>query len=251
MALEGNLSDFTLADMFNLLSGGGKTGVLHAADGDMAASVCFLDGSISLAEIGESEGRLSQDLTALGIVTAKQLRQALGLQKIQRKDKAGRTLGRILVDEGYVDGDALEAFVLGKVADVVFELSRWTSGTLRFEADVTCPADDIGFPISVTKILAEVDRRVAVWDSIKERIPDVDARFTIASSPAERTSEIRVSPREWALLCHLHGSRSLREVMERTGLDEFDAAESMSGMLEAGLIERVDETGRPMRESDT
>ena len=31
MALEGNLKDFSLADMFRILASGSKTGVLHVA----------------------------------------------------------------------------------------------------------------------------------------------------------------------------------------------------------------------------
>ncbi len=62
------------------------------------------------------------------MISEKQLRQALGLQKIQKKEKAGRRLGQILVDEGYLDGKVLETFIQDQINDTLFDLFRWEEG---------------------------------------------------------------------------------------------------------------------------
>ncbi|MBI5230937.1 MAG: DUF4388 domain-containing protein [Coriobacteriales bacterium] len=249
MALEGNLSDFSLAEMFRMLASGSKTGVLHVTGEIVSGVVCFRSGSITYADLDGTGPPLSARLATAGAVSARQLRQALGLQKIQRRDKAGRSLGMILVDEGYVEPDALDAFVREQIADALFEMLRLESGELRFEADATCDADDLGMPISVDAALADADRRLDAWKRIRERVPDLDARFVMAEGPGERSSEIRVTPREWAVLCHLHGGRSVRDIMSLADLDEFEAAEVVFQMISTGLIQRIDDAGRPIEEA--
>ena len=59
--------------------------------------------------------------------------------KIQKRDKAKRRLGQILVDEGYVEAAVLEGFVLDAVADALFDLLRWEEGEMRFEPDEELP----------------------------------------------------------------------------------------------------------------
>ncbi len=49
MALEGNLKDFSLADMFRLLASGSKTGTLHVEGVDGEGVVCFRDGKVAFA----------------------------------------------------------------------------------------------------------------------------------------------------------------------------------------------------------
>ena len=93
MALEGNLKGFSLSDMLRLLATGQKAGVLHVAQGDAEGVVCFTDGAVVFGSMSGMTEPLSGRLVSAGLVSKKQLRQAAGLQRIQRKDKAGRKLG--------------------------------------------------------------------------------------------------------------------------------------------------------------
>ena len=52
--------------------------------------------------------------------------------------------------------------------------------------------------------------------------------------------EIHLKPREWMLLCYLHGGRSVTELAELTGYNDFETAKILYGMYAAGLIERID-----------
>ena len=100
MALEGNLRDFSISDMFRLLATGRKTGTLHLERSDAQGKVCFKKGRVFFASSNWHRESLGRRLVKAGVISEKQLRQALGLQKIQKKEKAGRRLGQILVDEG-------------------------------------------------------------------------------------------------------------------------------------------------------
>lgn len=238
MALEGNLKDFSIADMFRLLASGRKTGVLHLERPDGQGKVCFSSGRVFFATSNWHRESLGRRLVRAGVISEKQLRQALGLQKIQKKEMAGRRLGQILVDEGYMDGKLLETFIQDQINDTLFDLFRWEEGELRFEPDESCDEEDIGISVSVENIIMEASRRLELWGRIRQKIPSMDTEFVMASTPGDKSMEIHLKPREWMLLCYLHGGRSVRELVSLTGYDDFETSKILYGMYSAGLVER-------------
>ena len=246
MALEGNLKDFSLTDMFRLLASGAKTGTLHVDGPDDQGVVCFRDGAVLYASSRASIDPAGKRLVRAGIISEKQLRQAQGLMKIQKKDKARRKLGQILVDEGYVESSVLEEYVKGLVSDALFDLMRWQEGTLRFESDELLGDVDLGLTIPIDAVLAESTRRLEQWDKIKDKIPSLDTRFAMSANPGQKPADIHLKPREWMLLCYLHGSRSVRELTELTGYNDFETAKVLYGMYAGGLIEKVGPAGEPL-----
>jgi hypothetical protein len=239
VALEGNLRDFSLADMFRLLASGAKTGTLYLEATSAQGKVCFSKGRVFFASSNWNRESLGRRLVKAGVITEKQLRQALGLQKIQKKEKAGRRLGQILVDEGYLDSRVLETFIQDQINDTLFDLFRWEDGELRFEADEVAEDEDIGVSVSVENIIMEASRRLEMWGRIREKIPGMDTAFIMADAPGDKSLEIHLKPKEWMLLCYLHGGRSVRELVELTGYNDFETAKILYGMFSAGLIEKL------------
>lgn len=248
MALEGNLKDFSLTEMFRLLQTGSKSGVLHVTHGDADGVVCFHDGLVYHANSGGNPEPAGKRLTRLGVISEKQLRQAQGLMKIQKKDKANRRLGQILVDEGYLEAPVLESFVREQVSDALFDLLRLEEGALRFDADSVMAEVDLGIAVPPEAAVAHAEKRLETWNKIKEKIPSLETRFTMAATPGAKSTEIHLKPREWMLLCHLHGSRSVADLVELTGYSDFDTARILYGMYAGGLIEKVGPAGEPLSE---
>lgn len=239
MALEGNLKDFSLADMFRLLASGRKSGTLHLERPDAQGKVCFKKGRVFFASSNWHRESLGRRLVKSAVISEKQLRQALGLQKIQKKEKANRRLGQILVDEGYLDSKILENFIQEQINDTLFDLFRWEDGQLRFEADEMCDDEDIGISVSVENIIMESSRRLELWGRIRQKIPTLETTFIMASAPGDKSMEIHLKPREWMLLCYLHGGRTVNELVEFTGYNDFETAKILYGMYSAGLIEKI------------
>ena len=185
MALEGNLKDFSLADMFRLLASGSKTGTLHVEGAEGEGVVCFRDGQVFFASSSGTVEAAGKRLVRAGIISEKQLRQAQGLMKIQKKDKAGRKLGQILVDEGYVESDVLEDFIREQIADALFDLLRWEEGDLRFEPDESCDEDDIGISVLASRTCSWPTPAAASRCGTRSgrRSRRMDTRFAMARAP--------------------------------------------------------------------
>jgi hypothetical protein len=248
VALEGNLKDFSLADMFRLLVSGSKSGTLHVIGPDGEGIVCFRAGQVFYASTSAAREPVGKRLTRMGVISERQLRQAQGLMKIQKRDKANRKLGQILVDEGYLDSEVLESFIAEQVTDALFELLRWDEGELRFEADEDCSDVDLGISLPIDSAVIEAERRLETWARIRDKIPSMDTRFAMSSTPGQKPMEIHLKPREWMLLCYLHGSRSVKELVELTGYNDFETAKVLYAMYSGGLIEKVGPAGELLAE---
>jgi len=241
VALEGTLQDFSLADVFRLIAAGKKTGTLYLEQDSARGRVCFRDGRIFFASSSEAQDSLGRRLVRAHVITDKQLRQALGLQKIQKKEKASRRLGQILVDEGYIDDAVLESFIQEQISDTLFDLFRWEEGSMRFEADDSGAEEDIGISTPVEAVITEAAQRLEQWSKIGVRIPSVDTPFVMAAGPGENLAEIRVKPREWMLLCFMHGGCGIRGLAEDTGYTVFETGRVLHDMLASGLVEARDD----------
>jgi hypothetical protein len=240
LALEGSLKDFSLSDVFRLLASGAKSGVLYMEREGGEGKVCFSKGRVYFATSNWNRESLGRRLVKSGVISEKQLRQALGLQKIQKKEKAGRRLGQILVDEGYLDSRVLETFIHEQINDTLFDLFRWEQGDIRFEAEESCEDEDIGISVSVENIIMESSRRLEMWQRIREKIPDLETIFLMAAAPGDKSMEIHLKPSEWMLLCYLHGGKTVSELIELTGYNDFETAKILYGMYSAGLIEKYE-----------
>jgi hypothetical protein len=225
--------------MFRLLASGRKSGTLHLDRPDAQGKVCFDKGRVFFASSNWNRESLGRRLVKAGVISEKQLRQALGLQKIQKKEKAGRRLGQILVDEGYLDSKVLENFIHDQINDTLFDLFRWEEGNLRFEGDESCDDEDIGIAVSVENIIMEASRRLEIWNKIREKIPSLNTVFTMAAAPGDKSMEIHLKPKEWMLLCYLHGRRTVLDLIELTGYNDFETAKILYGMYSVGLIDKV------------
>ena len=237
MALRGNLKDFSLPDVFQLVTFSKKTGVLRIkrADGTNG-SVWFRDGDVFFAQSNWHGEPLGERLVAASRITPSALSRALEI----RKENTDRRLGQILVDEGYITDKVLEAFVQEQIQDTIFDLMRWDEGDFDFEVLPEVVDEDIGLSVSIENIVMEGSRRLEEWARIKKKIPSMDIVFKMATAPGEGTFEISLKPIEWNLLLlvdgvtHAGGPRSIvgasgqygspgRRAARRTGVEAIHA----------------------------
>ncbi len=236
MALRGNLKDFSLPDVFQLVTFSRKTGVLRIEREDGAlGSVWFRDGDVFFAQSNWHTEPLGERLVRAQRVTPQALAKALELRGAEGED--GRRLGQILVDEGYITEAVLEDFVQEQIQETIFDLMRWDEGEFDFEAMPEAAEEDIGLSVSIENVIMEGSRRLEEWNRIKKKIPSMDVVFKMATAPGEGTFEISLKPMEWNLLLLVDGSRSVAEMAHDTERTDFEVARIVYGLFSAGLLE--------------
>ena len=131
MSLAGRLEDLALADIFQILSIGKKTGTFVIRGARGTALIVFRNGIIVRAETDDLEGTVGDMLLRAGLVKESVLRMAEEV----KKNLPLRSLADILFELGAVSRDTLDQVSRKRIEHVIYRLLLWEGGDFQFELD--------------------------------------------------------------------------------------------------------------------
>ncbi|MEP7344826.1 MAG: DUF4388 domain-containing protein [Gemmatimonadaceae bacterium] len=234
MAIRGALSEASLPDVLQLLAMGQKTGCLSVTHRHAFGTVFFEKGRISFASIINRRDRLGDILVKHGRLTHEDLEAAIAVQG----DHPEMRLGEILVARNLIDREQLHSYIKHQIEEAVYSLFTWTQGTFTFEPDVRPENQDFIVSINPESLLLEGARRIDEWSLIEKKIPAFDLifavdRFKILESTPSLTTEQEV------LVPLIDGQRDVVELIDESGLGEFEVGKALFGLAAAGFLHRV------------
>src|SRR6266513_2032810 len=237
MAIKGSLKEASLPDVLQLLALGKKTGCLSIADRSNFGYIYFDKGRISYASIVNRRDRLGDILVKHEKITQEQLDAAIHRQAKERTKK----LGEILVMQNVLTQQELERYMRMQIEESVYYLFTWTQGTFNFEADVRPEQQDFLVNINPESLLLEGARRVDEWGLIEKKIPSFDLIFLVDRDRLA-ISDAKLTEIQERLLPLLDGSRDVNQVIEDSGLGEFEVGKALYGLVTAGFLHRAGRT---------
>jgi tetratricopeptide (TPR) repeat protein len=233
MAIQGALSDVSLADIAQLLGMGGKTGCLALNHKENEGAVYFESGRVVYASIQNRPDRLGDLLVTHEIINRKQLNVAMAYQSAN----AGQRLGEVLVDLGSITQEQLEKYIAVQIEEAVYHLFQWNEGTFKFEPDVV-PGELFRVSVSIDALLMEGARRVDEWSVVEKKITSMDLVFALERDPLEDKG-LDLTEDQKRIIPLIDGERSVMNLVEASGLGEFDAGKALYGLLQAGFAVQV------------
>jgi tetratricopeptide (TPR) repeat protein len=237
MAIKGSLKEASLPDVLQLLALGQKTGCLSIADRSNFGYIYFDKGRICYASIVNRRDRLGDILVKHEKITQEQLDAAIHRQTKERDKK----LGEILVMQSVLTQQELERYMRMQIEESVYYLFTWTQGTFNFEADVRPEQQDFLVSINPESLLLEGARRVDEWSLIEKKIPSFDLIFLVDRDRLA-ISDAQLTEMQDRLLPLLDGSRDVNQVIEDSGLGEFEVGKALYGLVTAGFLHRAGRT---------
>jgi len=116
-------------------------------------------------------------------------------------------------------------------------ITAWRTGRATFKPDTF--SEDKSINIPPEQLLLKWSYRKQEWDKIREIIPSPNLIFRLA---LQRDSQERhVKPDEWSILALANGMRTAAEIIELSGWDEFKAWKTLFQLVQAGLLEKVED----------
>jgi tetratricopeptide (TPR) repeat protein len=237
MAIKGSLKEASLPDVLQLLALGQKTGCLSIADRSNFGYIYFDKGRICYASIVNRRDRLGDILVKHEKIVQAQLDAAIERQAKERDKK----LGEILVAMGSISQPDLERYMRVQIEESVYYLFTWTQGTFNFEADVRPERQDFLVSINPESLLLEGARRVDEWSLIEKKIPSFDILFSVDRDRLA-ISEATLTDTQQRLLPLLDGKRDVNQIIEDSGLGEFEVGKAVYGLITAGFLHRAGRT---------
>jgi tetratricopeptide (TPR) repeat protein len=232
MAIKGSLKEASLADVCQLLALGQKTGCLSITDKSRFGQIYFDRGRITYARIVNRRDRIGDLLVRDGMLTQEQLTAALEMQS-QEPDKR---LGEVLIGKNFLSQKDLQLYIRMQIEEAIYHLFTWARGNFFFEADEV-PDADIVVSISPDSLLLEAARRVDEWSQIEKKIPSLDLIFEVEIDRL-LSSEVELNSEQETIARMFDGTRTVTEVADEIGIDEFDVGRTLYGFIQAGYAHR-------------
>jgi len=236
-SVEGSLADVSLADICQLISLGRKSGCLTVTNRSNFGYIYFEDGRVVYAFVLNRPDRLGEILVKNGVIQPEDLSQAM---EEQGKESQKR-LGEILVELGAVTSEELERWVAVQVQEAVYHLFAWDEGTFHFKADEFPDRTQVLLvALSTDGLLMEGARRVDEWSVIEREVHSLDLIYKMTRDPKE-VADVELTGNQKKLLTLLDGSRTVREVVEESGLVEFETGKAIYELVRSGFVQSVGE----------
>jgi hypothetical protein len=237
MALQGNLKDFSTAQLLNLVNLARKTGAMHIESSDDAVLLYFREGKLIHASTKKKGGRLADMLLHAGKISKDQAEAVLR----QVRSPSDKALGIELIRNGVVNQQDIVQSVKEFMMDVVYSLALWADGQFKFDQGAGPPSDRITVPLNLDNVILEVSRQREDKERLLQELPDLTVvALKVTDKPL---SGVKLTPDDWRVISHIHPRNTVAQIAQANSMDEFQIRQIVDGMLQAGLVELVKPEG--------
>ncbi len=233
MALKGNLRDFTITQLLNLINLARKTGTLVVEKPDERVLLSFREGKLAYAQIGKEDNGLVAVLYRAQKLTAHQGR-ALKERTTMMSDKE---LGLLLINANYLSQQDILSSLQSYFIGIVNRLFGWAEGLFHFENDAMPPEGKITVRVGLENIIIEGSRRLQEWERLQDEIPNLEMSLKFAERPGANIRKLNLSQEEWRVVTFINPKNSIRQIAKATNLGEMEIRRIVYTLLQAGVVE--------------
>jgi hypothetical protein len=235
MALKGNLRDFTITQLLNLINLAKKTGALSVEGSGDKISICFRGGKLAYAQTGQEDNSLVAVLFRANKLSAAQHRVL--------KERAGhmsdKELGILLINANYISQQDILSSLQAYFTSVVNRLFTWADGFFRFDNDALPPAGKITSNINLENIIIEGSRRAREWEQLQDEIPNLDMALKFADRPGANIRNFNLSVEEWRVVRYINPKNTIRQIARTTHISDLEIRRIVYSLLQAGMVELI------------
>lgn len=239
MALKGNLNEFSLTQLLNLISLANKTGTLVVEGKNEAARVFFREGKLAYAQFGQEDNSLIGILRNTNRISAAQYR---GIKEHAR-GLSDKELGLMLINANYFSQQDIFLSLQNYFTGVLNRIFTWMEGLFHFESNLTPPDDRIMIKVSLENIILEGTRRLKEWEYLQDEIPSLEMALKFVDRPGTNLCNINLSKEEWKVISYVNPKNTMRQMAKALHLSDLEIRRIVFGLLQAGLIEIIRPTG--------
>lgn len=241
MALKGNLRDFSITQLLNLINLAQKTGTLVIEGPGETARVAFRQGKLAYAQLGGEDGSLAAILHQTRRISASQYK----LLKERASTMSDKELGLLLINAGYLTQDDILFSLQTYFINIIRRLFTWVEGFFRFEPD-TLPGDGkITVRVDLENLIIEGSRQLREWEQLQEEIPSLDMALKFTERPGTNLRNISLSVEEWRVVSYVNPRNTIRQIARATKMNDLEIRRVVYGLIQAGLVELVRPEGAP------
>ncbi len=235
MALKGNLQDFGITQLLNLVNLARKTGSLYLESREGKCILSFREGKLIYASMDGEEESLPVLLMKAGKLTAEQVK-AIQQHMAGRPD---RDIAITLINSGHLKPEDIVKVVNQQTLNTVYRVFSWNDGTFRFEPTDMPPQGKMTTSIALENVIMEGSRRLKEWERLQDELPDLDASLKFAERPTTPLRDINLSPDEWRVISFVNPRNTIRQIAQSNNMSEYQIRKIVYSLLQAGIVQLV------------
>lgn len=235
MAIKGNLSEFTLTQLLNLINLAQKSGTLVVEGSNEAVEVFFTNGKLAYAQNGQ------EDSSLVGILHKSKLLSSTQYQGIKANGNgmSDKELGLLLINANYFSQQDILSSLQSHFVDVVNRLFTWMEGMFQFNTDISPPEDKITVQVNLENIILEGSRQIQELEHLEEEIPSLEIGVKFVDRPGANVSNLRLSSEEWQVVPYVDPKNTIRQIAQVTNLSDLEIRQVIYSLVQAGIVEMV------------
>lgn len=246
MALQGDLRDFSITEIIQLIGQQFKTGVLNVQHGRKRVEIYFVDGMIVhvFSNYRARKDLLGEILVKAQVITQQQLDQALKIQ-----EETLQYLGEILIDLQWLKKEEVLRVIQNQIYETIYDLFQWGEGNFRFDLRLVEKYRKLPLALSPENALLNVLRMLDEWSEIERKVSS--SYIVFEKVPADEMGEQygmgklgeingeKMSAEVEVVQGLVDGNRTVQEIVDRSLLGKFQVHDTLAKLEEGGLIRRV------------
>jgi hypothetical protein len=234
--LQGDLSRIQLPDVLSFLSMIRGSGKLLVRNNHLERTIHWKDGEIVFANSNSPEHSLGQFLLRNGKITLAQYEES------KRRVTAQTRHGKLLVQMGAISPKDLWWGVKHQALEIIYSLFNWKEGTFTFVDSIDELATErIVLAINTPSVIMEGIRRLDETARIKEKVPSVEMVFMKVPNATPDFRALDMSETEINVYRNIDGKLTVRELIGKSEMTEFEVSRILFQLLSARLIELAPE----------
>jgi hypothetical protein len=244
MAITGYLAEFSLAEIFQFLEQGHKTGLLTiVADTQQRPPltqghyIWFRQGTV-VAAANRSDGE--------GLTELIDRRGWLGnraLSRLAQSCPSHHPLGLYLKSQGILAADQLKLLFYTQVMRQVCALFAMEDGSFHFDAHAAIPGAELtGLSAPASEVALAGLRILKDWSALADKLPDANSALV---SVIQGKPHLRLKALEWQIWEFTDGHTPIHEIAAQLNLPIEKVRQIALRLILVGLMEELPQLGHP------
>jgi tetratricopeptide (TPR) repeat protein len=233
VALSGNFSEYSLPRVLLALKKARAGGTLSVRTSWFTKRIFFQNGNPIFAASTLEDDRLGEMLVKAGKISLQEYEKSVAMLK------AGKRLGAILVELGYITPKDLFWGVKYQVKEIMYSLFLLEEGEYEFDEGPLPTHEVITLKISTETLIYEGLHRLNNWTRVKRELPGSEAVLEIAAeyprTPAGEIGIIDMSPGDGRILALIDGKKSIGEVTAEAHANSFEVMKTLYVLWSLGI----------------
>jgi len=235
MTLRGDITDFPLTEIVQIIGASRQTGTL-VLDGEISKlSIRFHNGNPVQTESTDNREKIGEILMKNNEVDRRDVIDAILIQKRYSENGDNKRIGNILIEMGSVSRRIIDKYLSTQTIESMYEILSEKKGTFRFETEETNPDANEPVTLNIEELILQGLRQIEDRAKIKDTLLTPEAVFQPDIEIVDRDGRLLTND-ERLVLSLVNGSRPVEEIFKILDIPKSEVTQILYKLINMSYI---------------